>query len=1115
MLSHFRSLAVGFMIVWRRTRWLWLAALLLLVASPTHAAGDAPPFAPPSPLRFEHLSLADGLSQNSVLVMLQDSQGFLWFGTQDGLNRYDGYSFTVFKNDPDNPNSLSLNSILALHEDDDGVLWIGTWGGGLNRFDPYNQLWTRFRRSDVDSTGLCGDIVTSILESKDDALWIGTNDGGLCRLDRTALTFTHYRHQPGDPASLSSDAVSTIHEDASGALWIGTGGFGATGAGLNHLDPATGVFTHIRANPDDASSLGSDTISSIQPAKDGRLWIGTGGFSTPGAGLYLFDPTTAQAVGYRHDNNDPDSLTNDNVVNLYADHSGVIWVGTWGGGLDRIETDADGRVRFVHHRHDPLRESSLSAGIAWTMLEDRSGVFWVGTINGGISKANPQVQRFGLYRHHPLDSNSLGFDVVGSFYEDRAGGVWIGTWGGGLSYFDRAAGQFTHYPADPNATNGLRNDTLSAIYEDDDGFVWIGSFDGLYRLNPLNGQFTLFRHDPNERNTLVNNSVYRIAPAGDGRLWVGTLGGLDLFDPRTLRFTHFLHDPDDPHSLPDNQITELYASPSGELWIGTWYGGLATLDPDAWRQGEARFISYRHDPANPNSLSDNAVWAIHQDRTGALWVGTQVGLNRFDRGSQTFTRYLEKDGLPNNTVLCIEEDARGYLWIATNNGLAHFNTVLPSFRTFDESDGLQSREFNSGVCMRSRNGEMYFGGVHGINVFRPEEIQRNPAPPPVVITSFSIFNRPVTVDLTGEMPIDLTYAENFIAFEFAALDYRAPHKNRYAYKLEGFDEGWIEAGARRYASYTNLPGGDYLFRVRGSNNDGLWNEAGAAIPLRVTPPVWETLWFRGITVFLMLGFVAGSIGWRINNIRAQNRRLAQQVAEQTAELRLQIRQREEAESALAQQAAVAAVAAERTRLARDLHDAVTQTLFSASLTAEALPALWDADPEEGRRTTEELRQLTRSALAEMRTLLLELRPSAVTKANLEDLVRQLIEATVSRARIPMHFSVEGQRALPDDVKVALYRIAQESLNNVVKYAKAQQVTVDLRQQPMGVRLSVSDDGVGFDPASVAPGHMGQRIMRERAEAIGARFVVQSEIGHGTIVTITWIDPAWHEQEEPT
>lgn len=1084
-----------------------------LVAAQIDDAVNVPPFAPASPVRFERFSLEDGLSQNSVLAMLQDRQGFLWFGTQEGLNRYDGYTFTTFKHDPDDPNSLSMNSILALYEDREGILWIGTWGGGLNRFDPHSNVWTRYRRNDADPSSLCGDVITALLEDAAGLLWIGANDGGLCALDRATMTFTRYRHAARDPASLASNAISTIAEGANGTLWIGAGGFGAPGAGLDRLDVATGVFTHFRADLDDASSLGSAAISSILPAADGKLWVGTGGFSAPGAGLHLFDPATEQAVRYQHHDDDPDSLADDNVVKLYADRAGNIWAGTWGGGVDRIEMGENGEVSFVHHRHDPYRSSSISADIVWAMLEDRAGVFWFGTINGGISKINPQVQHFGLYRHHPQDNNSLGFDVVGAFYEDRAGGVWIGLWGGGLDYFDRTTGHFTHYPGDPNAKTGLRNDTISAIHEDEAGLLWLGSFDGLYRFDRTTGQFTLFKHDETNPNTLINDSVYRIAPTGDGRLWLGTLRGLDLFDPRTESFTHYLHDPADADSLPDNQITALYVAPNGVLWLGAWYGGLAYLDPQAWQRGDVRFITYRNDPHDPKSLSDNSVWTIHQDRTGVLWVGTQGGLNRLDLHSRTFTRYREKDGLPNDAVLCIEEDERGYLWVATNNGLAHFNTVLPTFRTFDERDGLQSREFNSGACMRSRNGELYFGGVRGFNVFHPAQIQRNLASPPVVITSFRIFNQPAAVDLTGQTPIDLTYAESFIAFEFAALDYHAPQKNRYAYKLEGFDKGWIEADDRRYASYTNLPGGEYLFRVRGANNDGVWNEAGVAIPLRVTPPVWETFWFRGLAGFLLLGVVAGGVGWRVNNIRAQNRRLVQKVEAQTAELRLQIQQRQEAEVALAQRAAESAVIAERTRLARDLHDAVTQTLFSASLTAEALPELWEADPEEGRRTTEELRQLTRSALAEMRTLLLELRPSAVTQARLEDLVRQLLDATVNRVRVPVHFSADGQRPLPDDVKVALYRIAQESLNNVVKYARAKRVTVDLRQQPMGVRFSVADDGIGFNPDTVGPGHMGQRIMRERAEAIGARFTIQSEVGHGTVVMVTWIDPAWHEPEE--
>lgn len=574
-------------LVWRCTWWALLATTLLLSAVQTtlaQAHTNTPPFTPAPPLIFERFSLEDGLSQNSVLAMLQDRQGYLWFGTQDGLNRFDGYTFTAFKHDPDNTNSLSLNSILTLYEDDDGALWIGTWGGGLNRFDPHSNVWTRFRRDAADPASLCGDVVTALLADRDGALWIGTNDGGLCVLDRTTMSFTAYRHAADAAGSIASNAVATLAQDRDGALWIGTGGFGAPGAGLDRFDPATGVFTHFRADPDDPATLNSDTIAAILPTVDGKLWVGTGGFGVPGAGLALLDPATGRAVRYRHSSANPDSLAHDTVVELYADREGTVWVGTWGGGVDRIEVDAAGVTRFIHHRHDPFRAASLSADIVWTILEDRSGVSWFGTINGGISKVNPQVQRFGLHRHHPMESNSLGFDVVGSFHEDRAGGVWIGLWGGGLDYFDRATGQFTHYPGEPNAASGLRNDTISAIYEDDDGFIWIGSFDGLYRLNPKDGQFTLFKHDPAAENSLIHDSVYRIAPAGDGRIWLGTLGGLDLFDPHIARFTHFRHDPNARTACP------MIASPRSTLRrmvCSGWARGTAGWPISTRRPGRA------------------------------------------------------------------------------------------------------------------------------------------------------------------------------------------------------------------------------------------------------------------------------------------------------------------------------------------------------------------------------------------------------------------------------------------------------------------------------------------------------------------------------------------------
>jgi signal transduction histidine kinase/ligand-binding sensor domain-containing protein len=1090
---------------------LGLSGAVLAQDSATSPAdpGAPPPFSPPAPIRFEHLSLEDGLSQNAVLDLLQDRQGFLWVATQDGLNRYDGYSFKVFKTDPDDPNTLSINSVLKLLEDDAGNIWVGTWGGGLNRLDPQTGAVRRYRYDEHDPASLSNDLVAALWEDGHGSLWVGTMGGGLNRLDRISGRFTRYRHDPADPTSIGSDFVSSIYEDEHGALWLGTGGFGNPGAGLDRFDPQSETFTHYHADPTDPHTLSSDSIAAVYPAPDGKLWLGTGGFGIIGAGLNLFDPATGQVTRLQHDETDPTSLANNTVMSIFTDSEGRTWVGTWGGGLDLVQRDGDA-ITFLHHRNDPYELSSLSADIVWPMLEDTSGVLWVGTVNGGINKVNPQMQRFGLYRNHPDNPQSLGFNVVGSFYEDRAGGIWVGTWGGGLNLFDRAAGTFTRYLHDPNDPTSLSEKTVSAVYEDPGGAIWVGTFGGLNKLDRTTGEFTHYRHDPADPDSVASDSIYTLLAAPEGKMWVGLLGGLDLYDPATDTFRHFVHDPNEPSSLPDNDITELYADRTGRLWIGTWHNGMAYLDPDAWARGEARFVRYEHDPDDPATISDNGVWAIHQDRTGAIWAGTQAGLNRLDLKTGRFTHYREKDGLPNSSVTCIQEDEGGNLWLGTNNGLVRVNPILMRFRTYDVSNGLQSNEFNSGACLRSRSGEMFYGGVRGFNVFQPGEVRDNPNPPPVVITGFQVFNKPQPVDLSGQQPIDLSYEQNFISFEFAALDFHAPYKNRYAYRLEGFDPEWIQAGDRRYASYTNLPPGSYTFRVRGSNNDGVWNEAGLALPLRVAPPLWQTWWFQASAILLVASLAFAGYRWRVHEVRVQNRRLAQTVAQQTADLRHEMEQRRQAEEALAhkaaEEAARDAVIAERTRLARDLHDAVTQTLFSASLIAEVLPDLYSIDPQEGKESTEELRQLTRGALAEMRTLLLELRPAAVMQARLDDLVRQLIEAIVGRTRLPVQYDADGQRPLPDDVKVALYRIAQEALNNVVKYARPKQVTVDLRQHPLGVRLTVADDGVGFDPAAVGAGHLGQKIMRERAEAIGARISVHSKPGEGTVVTVIWLDP---------
>jgi signal transduction histidine kinase/ligand-binding sensor domain-containing protein len=1078
-------------------------------AGPTDTLpSPSPNHAPGSVVRFEHLTIQDGLSQNAASAIFQDGRGFLWVGTQDGLNRYDGYSFTIFRHDAEDSASISHNSILSIAEDQEGFLWVGTWGGGLNRFDPVTETFTTYRNIPGDPASLSHDTVTSILQDSSGTLWVGTLNG-LNRFNPKINGFEHFVNLRDDPASLSSNVISVIFEDSRHQLWIGTGALGLPGSGLNRFDPSHGKVTRFQHRDEDPTSLGSNNISAIYEAPDGNFWIGTGGHDLPGSGLDLFDPGTGTAFHYLHDAEIQDSLSGNDIAALWGDPGGALWIGTWSDGLNRMDFSRTGH--FTHYQHDPYFPDSLSGDQIWSLFKDRSGILWIGTAQHGMNKLPAGNGQFSLYRNNPRSRNSLGINNVGAFSEDQHGAIWIGTWGGGLDRFDPRSGRFEHFRNDPADLTSLSNDLVTTVYADPQNVVWVGTLGGgLNRMELATGAITHLQHDPRDPASLVDDRVAAIIPDGEGGLWLGTFGGLSHFDPETHRFTNYVHNhannPVNPASLSENKVISLYLDESEDvLWVGTWGGGLNRLnlkDPLHKVPQSARFRTYRYNSADPTSLSEDSVWTIHKSGDGSLWLGTQAGLNRFDPQTETFKRYAEKQGLPNDSVLGILKDNEGCLWLTTNNGLAKFDPRAGQFTSYDTADGLQSNKFNSNAYFRSQAGTLYIGGINGFNAFRPEDIRPNPTPPQVAITGFEVFNEPLAQDLSGEAPIRLSYRQDFVTFEFAALDFSAPHKNQYAYMLEGFDQGWTQTQDRRYATYTDLPGGEYIFHVKASNSDGVWSPIGASIPIIVVPPVWEAQWFRGAVVIALVAFTVLSFRWRLSAIRAQKGELERQVAIRTSELQHQIEQRQKAEQALAEKAAQEAVTIERTRLARDLHDAVTQTLFSASLIAEVLPDIWRMSQAEGWKRLEELRQLTRGALAEMRTLLVELRPSALTEIPLPDLLRQLCESLIGRARLPIQLRVEGTRKLPPDLQISFYRIAQEALNNIVKHARAThaQVTLHLNEE---VSLSIMDNGSGFDPACVPPDHLGLRIMRERAEAIGADFTIHSRPGKGTQVFISW------------
>jgi signal transduction histidine kinase/ligand-binding sensor domain-containing protein len=1060
----------------------------LLLARPASSAPavDNITFYPGASIRFEQITMEEGLSQNAILALLQDRQGYLWIGTQDGLNRYDGYTFTQFKNNGQDPNSISFNSVISLYEDNEGIIWIGTWGGGLNRYDPNTGKFTRFVTDSKDPASLSNSVVTAITQDQDGRLWVGTLDGLDLYYPATGK-FIHYHSDPAEPSTLSSNAISVITPAGDGTMWIGTGAFGTFGNGLNRFDPATGKAVRFGTY---GSCMLSPNISSIATDLEGNLWIGHGGSGLPGGGVDEFNPSSGRCHHYEAQTSS--QITNNNITDMLFDRDNRLWLTVWGGGILRMEPAEPGI--FTNIRHAQADAESLSSDNTSALLQDHSGVLWVGTFDTGLNKLNLNNLQFRTYKNNPADSTSLASNRVSAFAETSNGDLWVGTLEAGLDRFNPLTGQFTHYRNIPTNPDSLSSNRIMSLYADSDGTLWVGTVNsGLDHYDPATGKFQHYQHDSADPSSLFDDEVTYIKRDNGGILWVATMGGLSRLDLGSDHFVNY-------SGLSGAPVTLM--TDGGDLWIGTWGGGASRLSlalPGILPPNNSRFTvitTLLHDASDPNSLSENSVWAIHKTADGLFWFGTAGGLNRYDPRTGKIKIYTEKSGLPSSSIQGIVEDSNGYLWITTSNGLARFAPSTETFRNFDKSDGLQGNEFKSTACFISpTTGEVYIGGTNGFTVFNPPRLNANITSPNAVITGFNVFGEPYPLDPQGKTTVNLNYNQDFISLEFAALDFHAPAKNTFTYMLEGFDPTWIQAGTRHSVSYTHLPPGEYTFRLKAANSDGTWGKSEATLKIQITPPFWQRWQYQTIFVIGLIALVFTGFQWRLREVRRNERKLEKRIAERTEELN-------KANKLLSEKAAQDAVTAERTRLARELHDAVTQTLFSATLIADVLPDLWGKNLAEGNRRLEELRQLTRGALAEMRTLLVELRPNALVEVPLPTLLKQFTEALTGRARIDIQLNCSGERKLPADVQVGLYRIAQEALNNIVKHATATQAVLTIcLEEPL--RMTIADNGVGFDQSAVTADHLGLRIMRERAEAIGAEFSIHSAPGEGTNISVTW------------
>ncbi len=848
------------------------ASVLVLLLG-TICAGNL--FSQDMSIRFEQITTEDGLSQSTINAILQDSRGFLWFATDDGLNRYDGYEFKVYRNLSYDFFSISNNQISALIEDRNGFIWVGTKGGGLNKLDREQERFVRHQHDENNAKSISHNYVNVLFEDEAGVILVGTQKG-LNIFNPVLNEFSVYS-EVNDHAALGEAEITALYKDSNDFIWIGT-----EEDGLFRFDRLSGEIKHFEQGGE--FPIPDNWIVTLYQDNLGTLWVGT-----QSGGLLRYNEEQQSFTSFTSVNFSTTSISNNWVLSLYEDSRGTFWVGTLNG-LNTLDRET-GEFTSLMDLNYPvnLSNNSISA-----LYEDRSGVIWVGTRNGALNKfIRSSSESFTVYQNDPSNTRSLTNNNIWAISQDNDRNIWVGTQGGGVDVLTPGTNLFKNYSNDPNDPSSLSNDFVNAIIKSEDGQIWVGTIDGLNRYNADTDDFTHFRFDPDDETTISGNIITTLLEDSRGILWIGTLNnGLNAYDKETGEFRRFESIENDPSSISHNKIWSMFEDRRGVFWVGTHGFGLNKYD-----RARGVFTRFTNDPDDDTTISDNFINVITQDRNGNLWVGTINGLNKFDPESETFIRYSTQEGLPNDVIYGIIEDSIGHLWLSTNSGIVDFNPETETVRVYDMGDGLPSNEYRFGAYHKSFDGSLYFGGINGMVVFKPDSITDNPYVPPVVITDFQIFNEDVPISGVGSPlkksiieteEIELTWREEVISFEFAALHFAAPQENQYQYMMEGFDSDWQDVGNRRFVSYTNLPEGyTYTFRVKASNKDGLWNEDGVAIKLRILPPPWKTWWAYGIYSVLGAGLLIGFVNHQIS----RERKKKEQVVQYNEELEALVKER--------------------------------------------------------------------------------------------------------------------------------------------------------------------------------------------------------------------------------
>ncbi|MBT1701587.1 response regulator [Fulvivirgaceae bacterium PWU4] len=814
-------------------------SLLVLYACLWHCGIKV--FAQQHDLNFDHIGVEQGLSQSTVLAITQDIEGFMWFGTREGLNKYDARRVTVYRNDPSHKGSVSENSIYSLLTDSRGRVWVGT-RNGLNQYDASTDSFRRYYPDQISSESQTNNTVTAILEDRNGNLWVGTRKGLKLMVEKDSVSFIQFVNQPNNSNSLVNDDIHALYQDSDGAIWIGAAhGFSR----LVYNGPKDFTFTSFSMPESTDLSNKGYWVNAFAEDKSGRLLIGG-----ERDGLLVLDRHTLK---FAENPVRGTQLDGKAVRSILKDPKGGFWIGTIGG-LYVVNEDFTSirQFRNIHDNPNTISDNSIRS-----LYCDRQGSYWIGTFHGGVNIYSALSKQFRHLKPRS-DNQKFRFKIASALTTDRDQNFWIGTEGNGLLFVDKRLNLKTHFKHDAGNTNSLSHDNIKCLLLEEGEGIWIGTIKGLDYYDFKRKKFTHYKHDRDNVHSMPDDVIYDLLKDGDGDLWIATYrGGIVKLDTKKgVAREVYTHQADKPQSVSSEGITRLFMDSKQNLWAGTMSG----LNR---KKADGTFIRFTHNPAEATSISGDYITSLYEDSQHRFWVGTRgTGLNLLEADGKTWRHFTTTDGLPGNTIYGIQEDGRGYLWLSTENGLSRFDAVKITFKNFNSSDGLVCKEFNFNSHHKDGTGHLYFGGYNGVVYFHPDSINHNMMVPDVAFTKMRLFNKeirpgddvellPNHVNHQGQ--IEFRYDQNIFSVEFAVLNYINAQKNQFAYRLAGFESDWNIVN-EPVATYMNLSPGRYTLLVKGSNNDGIWNDTPRSLAIVVFPPPWKTWWaYMGyVATFLLL-----------------------------------------------------------------------------------------------------------------------------------------------------------------------------------------------------------------------------------------------------------------------